>query len=99
MQSAASRVAAVPTTQSMGPSELPRLPRKQPTVSPGTAAAVNTGRIVSASEMRTWMTPLARPSADATRVSTTYRAAVRPPMVMSLVFILFTFQIPSFSFV
>ena len=38
----------------------------QPTVSPGTAAAVNTGRIVSASEIRTWITPLASPTEAAT---------------------------------
>ena len=31
--------------------------RKQPTKSPGTAAGVKNGRIVSASEMRTWTSP------------------------------------------
>ena len=46
-------------------------PRRQPINSPGMAADVKKGRTVRASEKRTWMFPLAMPSALASIVSTT----------------------------
>ena len=50
---APSKVAKVPKTTSGSGAPPTILPNKHPTVSPGTAAAVNTGKIVSASEIRT----------------------------------------------
>ena len=51
-------------------SELHRLERTHPKVSPGMAAGVNTGRMVSASEKRNCTGPKARFIATAARVST-----------------------------
>ena len=49
---AANSVAPVPKTQSTMPRGLPRLAKKHPRARPGTAAGVNTGRTVRASEKR-----------------------------------------------
>ena len=57
VQSAASRVAAVPTIQSRGMGEPRRLARKQPTVRPGMASGNRKGRTVMASATRNWMPP------------------------------------------
>ena len=51
-QVAASAVAAAPTITSIGPRVLVRFERIQPMIRPGIATGVNTGIMVSASEMR-----------------------------------------------
>ncbi len=48
-----------------------RFERKHPTKSPGMAAGVKYGRMVSASEKRTWMAPLDKPKALQIKVNTT----------------------------
>ena len=94
---APSSVTMLPNTTSQAAQPVIRLATTQPTVRPGTAAAVNTGRIVSASERRTWIAPLAMPRAAAMIVNTTYRAAITPPN--ATIFVVFFFIFPSFSFV
>ena len=83
------RVARLPNTTSHAAQPVSRLASTQPTVRPGTAATVKTGRIVSASERRTWIAPLARPSRFASQVSTTYRAAIIPALASCRVLFLF----------
>ena len=50
---APSSVARLPKTTSQSAQPVSRLARTQPTVSPGTAATVRQGRMVSASDSRT----------------------------------------------
>lgn len=77
-------VPRAPISVAMGPQIMSRttadpnkLARKQPRVTPGMAAGVKTGSRHSASENRTCITLLSRPSALAKKVSATYSAAIR----------------------
>ncbi len=54
------RVAMLPNTMSQGRHPVTKLLMRHPINRPGIAAGVNAGRIVKASEKRTWMEPLAR---------------------------------------
>ena len=76
-------VAREPNTTSQMAHPVKRFASTQPTASPGTAAAVKTGRMVSASDSLTWITPLASPARLAIKVKTTYRAAIIAPCVKS----------------
>ena len=68
---APSRVARLPkiTSQTTQPDRM--LDSRQPMNSPGTAAGKKQGRMVSASEKRTWICPEDRPMAAASMVSST----------------------------
>lgn len=62
--------ASVPKTTSHTAPPVSRFDIMQPSVTPGIAAGVSTPRMHSASEIRNCITPLERPQAAATSVST-----------------------------
>ena len=57
------KVAIVPHIQSIAPSGLAKLDKKQPNAKPGIAALVNTGKIVSISDILNCIPPYAKPKA------------------------------------
>ena len=69
-------VAKDPMATSHGSAPVTRFAIAHPMNSPGTAAPVNTGSTVSASESLSCITPPDSPAAADTRVSTTYIAAI-----------------------
>lgn len=76
VKTAPMRVARLPKITSHTAAPVSRFEMIQPTNSPGTAAPVKYGRMQRASENRTCITPPDSPSANESRVSTTYRAAM-----------------------
>ena len=65
------KVASVPKTTSGSALPISTLLKKHPSVTPGIAAGVKNGKMVSASEKRHWIAPLARLKPWANRVRTT----------------------------
>ena len=81
VSSAAITVAEVPKIISSGLNDA-IFAIKQPTATPGIAADVNTGKIVSTSETRNCTGPKARLKILLKNVRSTYKAAISAPVIM-----------------